>query len=67
MEGGNSEKEEVGCALRSSRRKASVSFSDRPLPFLLFFPLTTRICRCIKSDVYRVLSNIKEASFFINK
>ncbi|KIV52649.1 hypothetical protein AM501_30270 [Aneurinibacillus migulanus] len=40
MEGGDSEKEEVGCALRSSRRKANVSFSDRsrPPPFLLFFP-----------------------------
>ncbi|KIV55897.1 hypothetical protein AM501_26705 [Aneurinibacillus migulanus] len=39
MEVGDSEKEEVGCALRSSRRKASVSFSDRshPPPFLLFY------------------------------
>ncbi|WP_152623476.1 hypothetical protein [Aneurinibacillus migulanus] len=32
MEGGDSEKEEVGCALRSSRRKASVSFSNRYRP-----------------------------------
>ncbi|MED4731579.1 hypothetical protein P9597_26285 [Aneurinibacillus migulanus] len=54
MEVGDSEKEEVGCALRSSRRKANVPFSDRsrPPPFLLFLPPTTRICRCIKSDVY---------------
>ncbi|KIV53300.1 hypothetical protein AM501_27650 [Aneurinibacillus migulanus] len=48
-------REEGGCALRSSKRKASMSFSDRSRlpPFLLFFPLTTRIFRCIKSDVYR--------------
>ncbi|MMZ60227.1 hypothetical protein D1872_223050 [compost metagenome] len=54
MEGGDSEKKEVGSALRSGRRKANVSFSDRSRPpaFLLFFPLTTRICRFIKSDVY---------------
>ncbi|MED4729902.1 hypothetical protein P9597_17475 [Aneurinibacillus migulanus] len=48
------EKEEGGYALRPGRKKADVSFSDcsRPPPFLLFFPLTTRICRFIKSDVY---------------
>ncbi|WP_152623431.1 hypothetical protein [Aneurinibacillus migulanus] len=62
MEGGDSEKEEGGCALRSGRRKANVSFSDRsrPPPFLLFLSLTTRICRCIKSDVYNCV-------FMINK
>ncbi|MED0893468.1 hypothetical protein [Aneurinibacillus migulanus] len=32
MEGGDSEKEEVGCTLHSSRRKANVSFSDRSRP-----------------------------------
>ncbi|MED4732360.1 hypothetical protein P9597_30520 [Aneurinibacillus migulanus] len=32
MEVGNSEKEDVGCALRSSRRKANVFFSDRHRP-----------------------------------
>ncbi|MMZ60157.1 hypothetical protein D1872_222320 [compost metagenome] len=38
------------------QKKADVSFSDRsrPPPFLLFLSLTTRICRCIKSDVYRI-------------
>ncbi|WP_235499271.1 hypothetical protein, partial [Aneurinibacillus migulanus] len=62
LEGGDSEKEEGGCALRSSRKKANVAFSDRsrPPPFLLFFPLTTRICQCIKSDVY---SKHSSASF----
>ncbi|KIV57400.1 hypothetical protein AM501_29580 [Aneurinibacillus migulanus] len=30
MEGGDSEKEKVGCALRSSRRKANVSFPTAP-------------------------------------
>ncbi|MED4729297.1 hypothetical protein P9597_14315 [Aneurinibacillus migulanus] len=49
------EKEEGGYALRSGRKKADVSFSNRsrPPPFLLFLSLTTRICRFIKSDVYR--------------
>ncbi|MED4731992.1 hypothetical protein P9597_28445 [Aneurinibacillus migulanus] len=37
MEGGDSEKEEVGCALRSGRRKANVSFSDRSLHRSSFF------------------------------
>ncbi|MCP1358959.1 hypothetical protein [Aneurinibacillus migulanus] len=32
MEVGDSEKEEGGCALRSSIRKANVSFSDRSRP-----------------------------------
>ncbi|ERI10940.1 hypothetical protein HMPREF0083_00965 [Aneurinibacillus aneurinilyticus ATCC 12856] len=32
MEGGNSEKEEGGCALRSSRREASVFFLTTPAP-----------------------------------
>ncbi|MED4731990.1 hypothetical protein P9597_28435 [Aneurinibacillus migulanus] len=49
------EKEEGGYALRPGRKKADVSFSacSRPPPFLLFLSLTTRICRFIKSDVYR--------------
>ncbi|KIV56144.1 hypothetical protein [Aneurinibacillus migulanus] len=38
MEVGDSEKEEIGCALRSSRRKASVSFSDRPSFFSSLSP-----------------------------
>ncbi|MED0735405.1 hypothetical protein P4S84_26870, partial [Aneurinibacillus aneurinilyticus] len=48
-------KEEAGRALRSSRRKASVSFSDRahPPPFRLFLPPTTKVCRLIKPDVYK--------------
>ncbi|MED4731035.1 hypothetical protein P9597_23460 [Aneurinibacillus migulanus] len=60
------EKEEDGDALRPGRRKASMSFSDRsrPPPFLLFFPLTTRICRCIKSDVYRLIRSILLLFFF---
>ncbi|KIV59273.1 hypothetical protein AM501_00640 [Aneurinibacillus migulanus] len=61
MEVGDSEKEEVGCALRFSRRKANVSFSDRPPPFILFLPLITRICRFIKSDVYSMYKLEKEA------
>ncbi|ERI09569.1 hypothetical protein HMPREF0083_02410 [Aneurinibacillus aneurinilyticus ATCC 12856] len=48
-------KEGDRCALRSGRRKANVSFSDRsrPPPFLLFLPLTTKMCQFIQSDVYK--------------
>ncbi|ERI07743.1 hypothetical protein HMPREF0083_04184 [Aneurinibacillus aneurinilyticus ATCC 12856] len=55
MEVGNSKKRRGWCALRSGRRKASVSFSDRahPPPFRLFLLLTTKVCRFIKPDVYR--------------
>ncbi|MED4727080.1 hypothetical protein P9597_02800 [Aneurinibacillus migulanus] len=54
-------KEEAGCALRSGRRKASVSFSDssRPPPFLLFLPPTIKTYRFIKSDVYRKTIKLK--------
>ncbi|MED4729676.1 hypothetical protein P9597_16255 [Aneurinibacillus migulanus] len=53
LEVGEMGKEEGEYALRPGRKKANVSFSNRPPPFLLFLSLTTRICRCIKSDVYR--------------
>ncbi|ERI11657.1 hypothetical protein HMPREF0083_00243 [Aneurinibacillus aneurinilyticus ATCC 12856] len=40
LEGGDSNKEEVECAMRSGRRKASVSFSDcsRPSVFSYLLP-----------------------------
>ncbi|MCP1357662.1 hypothetical protein [Aneurinibacillus migulanus] len=38
MEGSDSEKEEVGCALRFSRRKANVSFSNGPSFFSTLSP-----------------------------
>ncbi|MCP1356939.1 hypothetical protein [Aneurinibacillus migulanus] len=43
MEVGNSEKEEVGYALRSSRRKANVSFSDRSRPPQEFVDLSNQM------------------------